>query len=355
LSAAAADPRAIAAGYRPLRGFAGGHRMTIAAAYWPRRFVRAGRASVRHDVEVAPGVAVEVEIDEPDSPARGTLVLVHGLTGSARSSYLLGTADVALERGLRAARMNLRGCGTNDSRSPELYHGGMHGDVRAVVDWIGRRFPGPIVVAGFSLGGNLVANLAARTRRADGGRVAGFACVSAPLDLSACADRIDGPGLAAIYRRHFVSRLVAAYRRRARFHPDRFDPVAVEPVRTVVGFDDAVTAPCFGFADARHYYRAASALPLLGEIEIPTLLLCAMDDPIVAPETYEAARARAGSCLLVATPAHGGHLGFLSATRLGAGAVRSRAWAEHAVVDFFESIAFAGSGCRAWGGRLSSF
>lgn len=339
-----ATSREIEASYRPIPWLAGGHRMTIAAAYWPRRFTLAGRRSIEREVRVANDVNVWVEIDEPEGVARGTLVLVHGLTGSARSNYMLGTADLALRRGLRVARVNLRGCAARETAPTELYHGGMHRDLAAIVAALGAAYDGAFAVAGFSLGGNLVANLAARARSSDGSRIVAFACVSAPLDLLACAERIDRPGIAAIYRRHFVSRLIAEYRRRCRAAPDRYRSDAVAGVRSVIGFDDAVTAPVFGFEDARQYYCAASAAPHLAGIELPTLLLCAQDDPIIDAAEYQRLRGVVRSEVTIATPTSGGHLGYLAAVEPRSSDRTSRFWAEHAIVDFLASTLFAAPG-----------
>jgi predicted alpha/beta-fold hydrolase len=45
--------------------------------------------------------------------------------------------------------------------------------------------------------------------------------------------------------------------------------MALERARTLFDFDDAVTAPVHGFADAADYYRRSSSLGFLSSIRRP--------------------------------------------------------------------------------------
>ena len=51
-------------------------------------------------------------------------------------------------------------------------------------------------------------------------------------------------------------------------------------------FDDCVTAPLCGFFSAQAYYEATSPARRLAEIRVPTLILAASDDPLVAAESF---------------------------------------------------------------------
>lgn len=64
------------------------HAATLAGYFWP-----ANAGQRRYPVEsklheTAPGVRVLVETQRPNAPARGEIVLVHGLEGSSRSGYM---------------------------------------------------------------------------------------------------------------------------------------------------------------------------------------------------------------------------------------------------------------------------
>ncbi len=50
---------------------------------------------------------------------------------------------------------------------------------------------------------------------------------------------------------------------------------------TMREFDETCTAPLFGFADADDYYARCSSRRFLAGVRTPTLLLRALDDPII--------------------------------------------------------------------------
>src|SRR6266849_6012680 len=62
-----------------------------------------------------------------------TVVIVHGLEGSADSQYVVGTGSKAWAAGMNVVRMNMRNCGGTESLAPTLYHSGMSGDVDAIL------------------------------------------------------------------------------------------------------------------------------------------------------------------------------------------------------------------------------
>ena len=64
----------------------------------------------------------------------------------------------------------------------------------------------------------------------------------------------------------------ARMRRKHVTHPGRFALDRLKGVWTVRQFDEAYTAPAFGFADATDYYHRASAMRVVDRIAIPALL-----------------------------------------------------------------------------------
>ena len=82
-------------------------------------------------------------------------------------------------------------------------------------------------------------------------------------------------------------------------------------MKSIVEFDDLVTAPIHGFAGAADYYAQCSSGPRLGQIRRPTLLLSSLDDPLVAPSGVPAL-ARENPCLSVIETQSGGHVGFVA-------------------------------------------
>ena len=98
-------------------------------------------------------------------------------------------------------------------------------------------------------------------------------------------------------------------KKRARY-PALELPVADASLDTFWKFDDALTAPLHGFADARDYYDQCSARQYLPAIKIPTHILCSADDPFFTDKVIPDSDELAPNTTLEVSP-HGGHVGFL--------------------------------------------
>jgi len=277
-------------------------------------------------VEVAPGNAVRVDLGVQAGSARGTLVLLHGMCGSAESPYMRWCAAAAVRRGWVAARMNLRTCGGTELLATTLYNAGQSDDLTRVLEALDRaRLPRPFAVAGVSLGGNIVLREAGRSGaecRADA-----VAAVNPPVDLAACAAAIERPRN-RVYRWYFVQRLCDQLRRasRRRGAGPRPWPWAV---RTVRRFDERYTAPDGGYRGADEYYENASSGPWLGGIARPAWILSAVDDPFVEAAIFT--RWNPGGRVRIDHPAGGGHCGY---RQWG----RPAFWPAEALLDYFESV-----------------
>ena len=161
--------------FRPRRFLSNGHLMTIVGNYIPR--VYALPVEEPWFVEVEPAsesrrsTVLRCDCDWQPVEARRerlTLVLVHGLEGSSRSQYILGTATRAWAAGCNVVRMNMRSCGGTDELSPGIYHSGRSEDVAAVVDGLVREHGlSGIALVGFSMGGNLVLKYAGEVSSAN--------------------------------------------------------------------------------------------------------------------------------------------------------------------------------------------
>jgi uncharacterized protein len=69
-----------------------------------------------------------------------------------------------------------------------------------------------------------------------------------------------------------------------------------------------------GFADAHDYYARSSSLPYLQNIRINTLLISALDDPMLPPEVLHEVLEIAGKnpALEIDFVQKGGHAGFIT-------------------------------------------
>src|ERR1700684_3522554 len=95
----------------PIRALRNGRLMTIAAAFWRRKFSRLP-ASVSRQFEVEAGTKVRGGCHWQEKPGEhATIVMLHGLEGSSESEYMIGTAEKAWVAGFNVVRLNQRNCG----------------------------------------------------------------------------------------------------------------------------------------------------------------------------------------------------------------------------------------------------
>ena len=317
----------------------GGHAQTVAGWAWPRpwRLKALRRARTMDEerlFEVEPGVRLLARCrwreDRASSP---TLVLVHGLGGSNASAYVMGTAEVAYEAGMNVVRLNQRNCGRTEHLTPTLYHSGLSGDLRGVVAELLERDRLPaVLVAGFSMGGNLALKMAGELGSEEWQGLLGVCAISPPVDLSETARHLEHPSN-RLYQWRFVGGLKRMMVRKQELYPRLYELQNLERIHTVRHFDELYTAPHGGFSGAEDYYARSSALPLVPKIRLPTLILHARDDPLVPAAPFLRPEASENPNVLVVTPDHGGHVGFVS----GEGKA-GRFWAEAIVAKFCHSL-----------------
>jgi uncharacterized protein len=310
-----------------------GHAMTIAAAFWPRRFQlpRAEDRLFQLDAESRALARFHWQTGmRRDVPV---LVIVHGLEGSSDSNYVLGIAENAFHRGYHVVRMNQRNCGGTEALTPTLYNSGMSGDYRAVFEELSNNDGfRQIFFAGYSMGGNLVTKMAGEYGDAVPKALKGVCAVCPALDLAACADALERRDN-FFYQRHFVRGLMSRYARKAKLFPERYAQNGFGAIRTVREFDDEITAPQFGYRDAQDYYEAVGAKKVVSQIRVPMLMIAAQDDPFVPYASFLRANITHNPAVRFLAPEHGGHCGFISKY---SGA--ERFWVEQHIVDFCDEI-----------------
>lgn len=249
-----------------------------------------------------------------NGPETPRLLFLHGLEGTIRSHYVAGFFGEALRRGWAADLMIFRGCGDEPNRAARFYHSGETSDLAFALDRVVRDAPEqPIVLAGVSLGGNVLLKYLGERGGDLPPQVWAAAAISVPFDLERGARHIS-TGFSRIYDRHFLRTLKQKAFAKLRRHPHLFDADALGRAKSIYEFDDVVTAPVHGFADAHDYYTRSSSLGFLASVQRPTLLLSATDDPFLPSDVLEQVRviARTNPRLTLEFTKHGGHVGFVS-------------------------------------------
>lgn len=314
--------------FRPRRYVRGGHLQTLAGFFLVRK-IKLPPSDQRY-IEVAPSIKILCHCHwQPDRRHALTLIIVHGLEGSSESGYMVGITQKSLAAGMNVVRVNQRNCGGTDHLAPTLYNSSLSGDVVAVArnvidqDRISR-----FVLAGFSMGGNLVLKTAGEWGKEAPREFRAVAAVCPAMDLAASADALHLPAN-RVYEEYFMLKLRQRFRAKAKFFPQSFDVNRVRGVKSLREFDDKVTAYYCGFAGAVDYYARASASNVVSQIAVPGLILHAATDPFIQILCETRRQIAANPNLTFVEAADGGHCAFLAQPNGDDGR-----WAERQVVEF---------------------
>ena len=313
------------AGFRPAWWLPGPHLQTL----WPVLRPRPRLALRRERVELDDGDFIDLEIGPGDGPS---VVVIHGLEGGLDSHYAATTLGALATAGFRPIFMYLRGCSGEPNRLARAYHSGASDDLAAVLAHLAGSPDGPALAAvGFSLGGNLLLKYLGETAEP---RLKAAVAVSVPFVLRDAMLRLNMGG-SRIYRAHLMRRLKESYRRKRSVMPDLADP-GLDAMTDFFDFDDRITAPLNGFAGADDYYARCSCRPFLQDIQTPTLILHALDDPFMFSRTVPAAD-ELGPGVRLELARRGGHVGFVGSALPW----RPAYWMEARLVAFLREIAGA--------------
>jgi uncharacterized protein len=305
--------------FRPAWWLPGPHAQTI----WPSLFRPRPRPALqRQRVELADGDFIDLAVMDGGGPP---VILIHGLEGSLESHYAGSIVSALAAAGFQAVFMYLRGCSGEPNRLPRSYHSGATEDLVAVLDHIAQTWGREAFAAvGVSLGANLLLKYLGETARP---RLQAAAAISVPFVLRDAMLRLSIGG-SRLYQRYLLGKMKASYRAKFRCIPSPLR-VDLDSIRDFFDYDDRITAPLNGFAGAEDYYARSSCRPLLRQIEVPTRILHAQDDPFMFRRTVPG-QGELGPGVTLELSRHGGHVGFTS----GLIPWRPRFWLDERVVRF---------------------
>ena len=116
-------------------------------------------------------------------------------------------------------------------------------------------------------------------------------------------------GANIFYGKMFLSTLKKKAEEKARLFPDIIDARAIRACKDLYDFDNVYTAPIHGFRSGMDYWTRCSAKPVLGNVQVPLLLLNTKNDPFLPAWALPSVDEVSNSVYLE-FPDEGGHIGF---------------------------------------------
>ena len=243
-------------------------------------------------------------------------ILLHGLEGNAQRPYITGSAKALNNDDFDVCAVNYRGCSGETNRLFRSYHSGATEDLEAIVSHVvSKQIYTSIILKGFSLGGNLALRYLGEKGRNLPKELKATIAVSVPCDLHSSLKELLKPRnllYAKRFKKHLIEKLIL----KQKLFPKKITTADIQKIKTLKDFDDIYTSRAHGFKDALDYYKKCSCLPLLDNVNIPSLLINAQNDSFLGPECYPTEEAQKNPNLFLEIPKFGGHVGFYASDNI---------------------------------------
>lgn len=317
--------------FRPHQLLKQAHLQTIGGYFFGGRPTQ--YTATKRIVDLFDGDQLVIHDDRPKNWREGDriAILLHGFCGSHVSPYIQRLAYKLEQRNIRSIRVDFRGFGESTFVSKSHLYGGCSHDVESVVQHVHELSPeSNISLVGYSIGANILMKLLGEWGASYPEYVESAVAVSPPIDLVYASWNLRRMGN-RIYETNFVNTLKRTMSQRRRKVPGLLDTGMKPLPNRLVQWDDQLTAPIWGFDNATDYYEKSSAGPLLGQVQVPTLMLWAKDDPIVPIDSYQ--RFSLSRAIEILETEHGGHLGFVGRKS----ADEDRYWMDWRILDWLNT------------------
>lgn len=239
------------------------------------------------------------------------LIISHGLEGDSKRHYAMGLVKLFNSKGIDALVWNNRSCGGEINLNPILYHHGASYDLNTTIEHVLKTHEyKEIFLVGISMGGAQALKYLGEKGNDLPKEITRAAVYSTPCNLASSAATLKFRSN-AFYPKRFLDKLKKKIEAKAVQFPDLIDLDILNGVNDFDSFDTLFTAKLHGFKDANDFYRAVSADNWMKFIEIPTLILNALNDPLLGPECYPVSLAEKKAEIILEMPKRGGHTRFV--------------------------------------------
>jgi hypothetical protein len=256
--------------------------------------------------------------------AHGTLIATYGITGTLGNQWFLHILrEKALNRDYAVVLFDWRAHGESAKLSPTLTSDGLYEGkdfIHIAAQALEMGCPPPFWFLGYSLGGQLAlwgikeAQEFGEFRGLKSSDIAGGAVICPNLDSNRSLSYLEQAPLGKYLEKAITKEVKKLAWQIYEYYPRQIDPEAIARVKSIRQFDQELVISPLGFSSTWDYYRASSPLPFLGNLQKPTLIIYAEDDPLFDPSiTWDLAKACGQNPLVeLLLTKQGGHVGYIS-------------------------------------------
>jgi len=241
-------------------------------------------------------------------PGTRLAVLLHGWEGSAESTYVMSLGQTLFAEGYEVVRLNLRDHGATHHLNRDLFHSCRLPEVVGAVQALAQRFNGmPMVLAGFSLGGNFMLRVASH-REAAHLPIERVLAVCPLLDPAVTMTTLEK--VFPLYHSYFVRKWTRSLAKKQMAWPDHYDFEDLLRLGSLREMTRQLVAAHTEYPSVDDYLAGyAITGDRLTTLAAHAHVFVALDDPIIEPG--DLSRLARPDKLHISTTAHGGHCGFI--------------------------------------------
>ncbi|MCH7409371.1 alpha/beta fold hydrolase [Belliella sp. DSM 111904] len=252
-----------------------------------------------------------LDLDWSKVGSKKLLIISHGLEGSSHRHYAKALVKLFNQHGIDALAWNNRTCSGEMNKQAIMYHHGATYDLDTVIDHVESASPyNDIFLVGISMGGAQTLKYLGEKGVDLSSKIKKAAVYSTPCNLTDSAATLSFKGN-AFYRKRFLKKLKLKMRLKGAQFPGLVDLELLDRVEDFTSFDTHFTAKIHGYKDAADFYSSVSADNWIADIQIPTLIINAQNDPLLYGRCYPINLAQKSRNIYLEMPIRGGHTGFM--------------------------------------------
>ena len=311
--------------YKPAIWFRNGHVQTILASVFRKV---TGVSYTRERIQTPDDDFLD--LDWSCMGEKTLAVISHGLEGNSQSASVKGMVKALNESHIDCLAWNYRNCSGETNRQLRMYHNGATDDLDLVIRHAISRGYENIFLIGFSMGGNLSLLYLGQQSSKLASQVKAAVTFSVPIDLKDSALQLSRVSN-KLYMNHFLKSFLYKLKEKQSLFPEHIKLKGYDKIKTFKQYDDRYTAPIHGFINAEDYWSKCSCGPVLEDIQVPSLIVNAENDPFLGKKCYPFQQL-ANPKIFLEFPKHGGHVGFLRHH------VHDYYWSESRAIDFIQQV-----------------
>ncbi|SMF07409.1 hypothetical protein SAMN02745866_00555 [Alteromonadaceae bacterium Bs31] len=281
-------------------------------------------------VESDCGVKLTAVLNSRDANKRKHLIIMlHGWEGSVQSSYMISSSNYLLKNGFDVLRLNFRDHGNSHALNKEIFNSSRHQEIIAALNKIQQQYAyKQYALLGFSLGGNFALRVASIGSKQLSSEIAAVFSICPPIDPKHTTQALErGPRW---YESYFVKKWKTSLLNKLEYFPEYAYREALLPMTTLGEMNEYFIPRYTPFTSVDDYFLSYTLTnDILGNINCPTTIVAAKDDPIIPISDFE--HLEGSDRLTIEVSERGSHCAYLLS-------LAGPSWADRRALQFFKDV-----------------